>query len=355
MFTTGAITIACITTVLAAAQQSQPTSEPSMRPAGPRTGLRLPDMPLHDPWIVAHAPSRTYYLYTSNVRRMTGEPRSGTMVYKSKDLASWDGPYVVFTVPDGTWANPEHGAWAPEVHEYKGRFYLFTTLHNRDSILQQPPEVSRVNHLRGTTIAVADSLDGPFKLVKTDGPIPPREFMTLDGTLYVDPAGQPWMVYAHEWVQKIDGTMEAIKLSDDLTHAVGDPIHLFKASDAPWLNEHIVPNRAELHYVTDGPELFRSKDGHLLMLWSSYDRGQYVQTVARSKSGKLEGPWEQLAPLVGNDSGHGMLFRTFDGQLMMVLHRPFRGARGKLYEIEDLGDNLRVVREREDLDGPGRP
>jgi beta-xylosidase len=317
--------------------------------------MRLPDMPLHDPWIVADANSRTYHLFTSNVRRMTGEQRAGTMVYKSKDLANWDGPWVVFTVPDGTWANPQHGAWAPEVHEYKGKFYLFVTLHNRDTIIAQPPDVWRINHWRGTTIAVADSLDGPFKLVKTDAPIPPEKLMTLDGTLYVDPSGRPWMVYCHEWIQVIDGAMEAIPLKADLSAADGEPIHLFKASDAPWLNEGLKPTMGQRHYVTDGCELFRTKTGTLLMLWSSYAPtslgGKYMQTVARSRSGTLQGPWEQLAPLVGDDSGHGMLFRTFEGQLMMVLHQPFQNARGKLYEMEDTGDNLRVIRAREDLHG----
>jgi hypothetical protein len=55
---------------------------------------------------------------------------------------------------------------------------------------------------------------------------------------------------------------------------------------------------------------------------------------------------------VGNDSGHGMLFHTFEGQLMLVLHQPLRNARGKLFEMEDTGDNLKVVREGVDLDGP---
>ena len=50
------------------------------------------------------------------------------------------------------------------------------------------------------------------------------------------------------------------------------------------------------------------------------------------------------------DSGHGMLFHAFDGKLMLVLHRPFRGARGKLYEMKDTGDHLEIVRERTDLD-----
>jgi hypothetical protein len=48
------------------------------------------------------------------------------------------------------------------------------------------------------------------------------------------------------------------------------PIHLFKASDAPWLNAQMTPSTGENHYVTDGLELFRSKSGALLMLWASY-------------------------------------------------------------------------------------
>ena len=66
----------------------------------------------------------------------------------------------------------------------------------------------------------------------------------------------------------------------------------------------------------------------------------------------MAGPWEQLDPLVRENSGHGMLFKTFDGQLMLVLHRPFgREARAKLYEVEDTGDALKIVRQRRDLHG----
>ena len=260
-------------------------------------------------------------------------------------------PVCGLYVPEGTWASANQAAWAPEVHEYKGRFYLFTTLHNPGKIIATPPEVWRTNHMRGTVIASSESPEGPFTLLKTNGPVPPADFMTLDGTFYVDKSGKPWMVYAHEWIQKIDGTMEAVPLDEDLASASGPPIYLFKASDAPWLDEQATASRREGHYVTDGPEMFRTRDGHLLMLWSSYDTGGYVETVARSKSGELKGPWEQLEPLLRQDSGHGMLFHTFDGQLMMVLHRPFNNARGKLYEMSDEGDHLRVIRERTDLDG----
>ena len=46
-----------------------------------------------------------------------------------------------------------------------------------------------------------------------------------------------------------------------------------------------------------------------------------------------------------------MLFRTFDVTLMLVLHRPFKNARGKIYEIRDAGDHVEIIRERTDLDG----
>jgi len=311
--------------------------------------LRLPNMPLHDPFIVAHKPSQTYYLYTSNRGRLSGTGGVGTMVYKSKDLLNWEKPKAVFIVPEESFA--QQGAWAPEVHEYKGRYYLFTTLHNDEKILETPPVSWKTNYVRGTITAVADSPDGPFEMLNPDAAVPPADFMTLDGTLYIDPKNQPWMVYAHEWLQKVDGTIEALQISEDLSMAAGDPIHLFKASDAPWLNGSITPDTGVQHYITDGPQLYRTKDGHLLMLWSSYENSSYVQTVARSRSGELQGPWEQLDPLVKGDSGHGMLFETFDGQLMMVLHRPFRNARGKLYEMKDCGDHLEVVCERIELDG----
>ena len=346
------VSLCCLLVYLALDHQEAAAQRANNSPVGTvRKNLRLPDFYVHDPWILAHAPTKTYYLYTSNNVRATGISRPGTIAYRSKDLLNWEGPLVVFTLPEGTWA-ANQPAWAPEVHEYKGRFYLFTTLHNPEKVIASPPAVWRTTHMRGTAIAASQSPEGPFTLLKTDGPVPPADFMTLDGTLYVDRTGKPWMVYAHEWIQKIDGTMEAVPLKDDLSGASGWPVYLFKGSDAAVkLNDQCIASAKENHYVTDGPELFRTKDGHLLMLWSSYENAGYVQTVARSKSGEIKGPWEQLPPLVRGDSGHGMLFHTFDGQLMMVLHRPFKRAHAKLYEMKDEGDNLRILRERSDLDG----
>ncbi len=313
--------------------------------------LRLPDMPLHDPFIVADAKTRTYYLYTSNVPGESGTCGIGTMVYESHDLKDWTAPKVVFTLAKDGWANG--GGWAPEVHQWQGHYYLFTTVHNEATPIPGPARPNRQPYRRGTVLARADTPEGPFTLVNGGEPIAGAARMTLDGTLYVDPQGKPWEIYAHEWLQQTDGTMEAIPLDNELK-PTGEPVVLFKSSDAPWVKGSL-KGPGDTVYVTDGPELYRTKDGHLLMLWSSYDQNGYVESEARSDSGDIRGPWTQLAPLVRQDSGHGMLFHSFDGKLMLVMHRPFKNARGKIYEVADAGDHLEIVKERTDLDFDGTP
>ncbi|MEU5872342.1 glycoside hydrolase family 43 protein [Glycomyces sp. NPDC047369] len=336
-------------------------SEPTAFP------LRLPDMPLHDPYVVADADTGLYHLFTSNLDS-SGTPGVGTMAYRSRNLRDWAEPVPVFLVADeeAPWAR--HGAWAPEVHRWNGRWYLFTTLHNADAPLPipQPGEYGTpfpvANYRRSTIVAVADALTGPYRMLHPGETVLPAELMTLDGTLYTDDAGTPWMVYANEWLQRIDGTIEAFPLTEALDAVAGDPVVLFRGSDASWLTRELpagVPHQIA-PYVTDGPQLHRAPGGALVCLWSTYEKnrltaggidGDYVQTWAVSPSGRLEGPWEQREPLVRADSGHGMLFTAFDGTLMLVLHRPFTNARGKLYEMAWDGDELNIVRHRTDLDG----
>lgn len=316
-----------------------------------RTGLEFSDFYLHDPFILAYQQTKTYYLYVAAGARQLGGQRGGVVAYKSKDLLHWDGPSVVFEVPDGLWADPREGVWAPEVHFYRAKYYLFATLHNSSKLLPYADEDKlpvyqgrkAKPHLRGTQIFAADTPDGPFEPLG-NSPAAPADRMTLDGTFRVED-GTPYMVYAHEWLQVLDGTMEAVPLKPDLSAAAGEPFVLFHASEAPWVKPRELKPGELATYVTDGPFLYRTKNGKLLMLWSSYRDGLYVETLAHSTSGKLRGPWKQDDVLVGNDSGHGMLFESFDGKLMMVLHQPFRQAHGKLFEMEDTGDTLRVKRQ----------
>lgn len=134
--------------------------------------------------------------------------------------------------------------------------------------------------------------------------------------------GTPWMVFCHEWVQIGDGTICAVQLSPDLATTVGQPVELFRASEAPWADEVHSPRHGPGH-VTDGPFLHRGRDGSLVMLWASFAGGSYAQGIAHSTSGTVLGPWEhQEQPLYASDGGHGMIFTTLDGQEILTVHTP---------------------------------
>jgi arabinan endo-1,5-alpha-L-arabinosidase len=151
------------------------------------------------------------------------------------------------------------------------------------------------------------------------------------------------MVFAHEWVQIVDGAMSMVQLTPDLSATVGEPTVLFRASEAPW------GRRSPDHgcWVTDGPWLHRSTSGRLFMLWSSFSETGYTTGVAVSESGRLAGPWvQQEDAIYSDDGGHPMMFRTFEGRLMMALHSPNGGPQTRIhfFEMEDTGETLRIVR-----------
>ena len=138
-------------------------------------------------------------------------------------------------------------------------------------------------------------------------------------------------------------------LSGDLCQAAGRPIFLFNASEASWVKKAGWPGSGDAlrfpTYVTDGPFLYRTGSGTLLMLWSSLGWKGYAMGLARSLSGEVTGPWvHQEGALFEEDGGHGMVFNTMEGQLMMTLHQPNQTPfeRAKLFRLADLGDSLKV-------------
>lgn len=296
------------------------------------------DIYIRDPYILPVKENGTYYLYRSS---HLDERRGGVEVFTSKDLKKWYGPKRVFTVPQDNWIIGS--VWAPEVHRYKGKYYLFATL-NSDIIWKKSKEGWPDFTFRGTQIFYADKPDGPF-LPFTTMPHTRMDEMSLDGTLYVED-DIPYMVYCHEWVQLEDGSIDVVRLKDDLSASVGSALRLFYASSAPWATGKKLADSLPIGYITDGCFLHRSVTGKLLMIWSSFCHDQYAIGIAESVTGKITGPWiQQEKTLFDKNGGHGMLFRSFDGTLYIVLHGPNtpNGAeRGLLYEVIDTGDSLRL-------------
>ena len=299
----------------------------------PPEKVKLHDMHWRDNCILADKASGYYY--------MVGPGGRSVLSYRSKDLINWEKPTKIFTIPDGFWGGMDIASiWAPELHLYKGKYYLFLTIDTRNKFSEQwsnwRPRVTR-----GSQILVSDSPAGPFKAFQDYSTLP-VDMMTLDATLWEED-GIPYIVYAHEWVQISNGTIEYMQLKDDLSETIGEPKLLFRGSDGPWASI----SQTDGGYVTDGPYLKKNKTGKLMMIWTSFNNGIYMMGVAFSESGKLNGPWrQQEKPVYDQDGGHGMLFETFDGKLMTVLHSPNnRDSRPHIFELEDTGSELRTDRE----------
>ena len=292
---------------------------------------------IRDPFVLPVPETGEYFLYGTTDANCWGGDAVGFDCYRSRDLENWDGPFPVFRPPAGFWGTSQF--WAPECHRWRGGFYLFASFN-------------APHRHRGTQILRADSPLGPFMPI-SDGPVTPPDCECLDGTFFVDESGNPWIVYCHEWTQIRNGSICAVPLSGDLTRAVGRRTFLFNASEAPWVrrppnNLECAPglNREFPVFVTDGPFLFRSKDGSLLMLWSSFGASGYAMGCAKSADGTLVAEWTQRhEPLWGKDGGHGMLFRRFDGRLMLTFHTPNDSPRERpvFVEAEDVGGDLRLL------------
>ena len=300
---------------------------------------KLSEIHIRDPYILTDSVAGMYYMYrTSDTIDVIGKVRGGVEVFTSRTLDNWEGPKTVMRIPDG---NALTGTvWAPEVHVYDGRYYLFATINSDIKWKKSQPGWGDFSH-RGTQIFSSDSPEGPFvpfdRFPHTPG------MMALDGTLWVED-GKPYMIYCHEWVELGDGTMELVELAPDLSETVGNPVVLFNGSAPDWSTGIQPSPESPKGYVTDGCYLYRTGTGKLLMIWSSFGSNGYAIGIAESATGSVKGPWIQHdKPLFPDNGGHGMIFRTLGGDLCLILHQPNdpSGAeRARIYPLEDTGDTL---------------
>lgn len=282
------------------------------------------DFQCRDPFVMPYGDK--YYLYKTNGKEI--------VCRVSPDLEKWSDEIVVFSPPADF-----HGIndlfWAPECHYYKGRFYIFTSCY------------SSITDKRAISVYRADDPLGPFEDI-AGGCITPREWSAIDGTLYIDESGLPWMIFVHEWVSMPDenGSFAAARLSKDLTHFVSEPVTLFYAKDLPNATSG----------VTDGCYIVRLDSGKLMMIWSNFREKGYLIAKAASESGKISGPWKQEGILYEKDlrgdfecdGGHGMIFKTKQDKFMLALHSPNAPTAVckeslRLYEITETDETIKIL------------
>lgn len=251
---------------------------------------------------------------TTSMYYMTG---TGGLLWKSKDMKLWTGPYRIAQTDPKSWMGPNPMIWAAELHKYNGKYYYFATFTNRNV---------HIDTVRGNTIErrachilMSNKPDGPY-LPMADSTYLPANRPTLDATLWIDKDKKPYLLYCGEWLESWNGTIEKIQLKPDFSGTTGQAGVLFRSSDSPWSKEkrdgETIPNK-----VTDGPYTFRTKSGRLGMIWTSWIYSVYTQGVAYSKSGTLNGPWiQETNPITPLDYGHGMLFQDLQGKWLMCIH-----------------------------------
>lgn len=268
---------------------------------------------IRDPFILREG--GTYYCYFSKSWFGGREVKVRT----STDLENWSEAKVVLRVKE-EWS--VSAVWAPEVHRFNGRYYLFATLHCNDG----------KHRKTGTWVFAADRPEGPFEPTKDDALTP--EGTSIDGTPVADSDGTPWMVYCSAVADR-DCSMMAVRLNADFSGTEGEPVALF---DWKALRGHLKKSG-----VSEGAAFYRSKGGRLFMTWSNVSCWGYCVALAVSDSGRVTGPWRQLGIPIRIDGGHGAFFTRTDGSLAFALHAPNSSGsfeRMVFADVEDRGEAL---------------
>lgn len=280
--------------------------------------MKKEDINIRDPFVLYE--DGKYYLYGTRAKNF-GRFVGGFDVYVSEDLENWSEPMECF---NSIMHNMNRQVnWAPEVHKYKGSYYMLATF-------------TRENGLRGTFSLKSESPLGPF-VPHSEKALTPEEWECLDGTLYIDKKGEPYLVFCHEHTQILDGTICYIRLNENLSASVGEPVTMFSATEPCFAPEKLDGK----HYITDGPFMFRSKTDELFMLWSTFIDEKYAECLVKFGDGEIGMNFTHEEPLITNDGGHGMIFEGKDG-LYLTYHTPNQTdyERPVFRAIEDCGNKL---------------
>ena len=170
--------------------------------------LKTGEIKTRDPFVCVDRNTKTYHIVTTS----TKDGSYALRAFESKDLENWTERQNLYVGNEGWMAQMDSKTdhwWAPDTYLYKGKWHTIITVackaHNK------------VNFC--TLLEGGKTPSDPYKMVIKDGePIcltPPGQ-QCLDGSLYIDQKGKPWLVYSLEWngadVQDHIGETWAIRL-----------------------------------------------------------------------------------------------------------------------------------------------
>ena len=261
--------------------------------------FKNPIMSGADPFVLFH--DGKYYMYSTtetdyclvganDFATVTPEG-DGIYVYVSSDLKNWEKHGYALKKGDSI---GEKWFWAPEVLEYRGKFYMV---------------YASEEHI---AIACADNPLGPFKQENKRWL---REGMAIDGSFLVDDDGTVYLYYV-----RLDGQNKiyVAKMKDDLSEIEEEYPNCLISAEEPWETLDCL--------IAEGPFVLKHKGLYYLTYSCNHTRCvDYAVGYAVSKSPigpfkKHEGNpiMRKNGSLVG--VGHHSFFKAENGTLYCAYH-----------------------------------
>ena len=133
-------------------------------------------------------------------------------------MVNWTSHGAVASLDDIKWSTKTNGAWAEQVIERDGKWFMYVPIHGN-----------------GISVLVADNPYGPFKEPLNKALVWQREHWNdIDPTVWIDDDGQAYMYWGNP-------DLYMIKLNKDMTSTQGSIVTYPKIKDyqeGPWVYKH---------------------------------------------------------------------------------------------------------------------
>ena len=161
----------------------------------------------------------TVYLYTTHDEdNADGFMMYDWLLHTSTDMVNWTSHGAVASLDDIKWSTKTNGAWAEQVIERDGKWFMYVPIHGN-----------------GISVLVADNPYGPFKEPLNKALVWQREHWNdIDPTVWIDDDGQAYMYWGNP-------DLYMIKLNKDMISTEGSIVTYPKIKDyqeGPWVYKH---------------------------------------------------------------------------------------------------------------------
>lgn len=213
------------------------------------------------------------YLYTSHDEdNSTWFVMNDWKLYTTEDMVNWTDHGAIASYKTFAWAKGD--AWAIQVVERNGKFYLYA------------PVTSGINNRPAIGVAVANNPYGPF-YDALGKPLVQSDWGDIDPSVFVDDDGQAYLYWGNP-------NCYYVKLNEDMISYNGEIIKVLM-NEASFGKREGDPNRPTLY--EEGPWLYKRNSLYYL-LWAG---GPIPEHIGYSTSKSPIGPWEYAGTLMPNE------------------------------------------------------